>query len=198
MMSGLRFFALTTILALAAGVSVYGQGRGRIPQAPPQSQDPGRFPGFPPNAGAGQPETPGQPPIGIPQPDENADPRAFDGAANAGLEPDLQASASAVDQLSRVPRLAERLEGMVTLGEGQTLADLAGGFPNLGLFVAAVHVSNNVEGTTFDGLKTHMLDGDGMSLGEAIQTETDLDAGQANEAAGQAENQAEELIDETS
>ena len=197
-MSGFRFFALTMILALTASIPVYSQGRGRIPQVPPQSQDPGRFPGFPPNAGVGQPEAPGQPPLAVPQPNENANPGAFDGAANAGLQPDVQASASAVDQLSRVPRLAERLEGMVTLGEGQTLADLADGFPNLGLFVAAVHVSNNVEGATFDGLKANMLEGDGMSLGEAIQAETELEAALASEAAVQAEDQAEELIDETS
>ena len=108
-------------------------------------------------------------------------------------------STSAVDQLARTPKLAERLEQMMSpLPENTTLSDLADGFSNLGLFVAAVQVSNNVEGVTFDGLKTNILDGDGMSLGEAIQAETELNLDQANQAANEAEEQAEELIDENS
>ena len=174
------------ISMFAVSGAIYGQGRGRPPQVPSQSQGRGRYPGFPTNAGLGQPTT-------LPEPNENAN-----GAANAGLQPDVQ-STSAVDQLARAPKLADRLEQMMSpLTENTTLSDLADGFSNLGLFVAAVQVSNNVEGVTFDGLKTNILDGDGMSLGEAIQAETDLNLDQANQVANEAEEQAEELIDENS
>jgi hypothetical protein len=44
----------------------------------------------------------------------------------------------------------------------------AEGFRNLGQFVAAVNVSNNL-GIDFVNLKTSMVD-DGLSLGQAIQT----------------------------
>jgi hypothetical protein len=43
------------------------------------------------------------------------------------------------------------------------------GFRNLGQFVAAVNVSNNL-GLDFVKLKTNMVD-EGMSLGQAIQTQ---------------------------
>jgi hypothetical protein len=87
---------------------------------------------------------------------------------------------------------------MVTLPPETTLADLADGFRNLGQFVAAVQVSNNLEGVTFEGLRMHMLDGEGMSLGQAIQTETALSEEAAGEAASDATEQAEQLIEETS
>ena len=44
----------------------------------------------------------------------------------------------------------------------------------------------------------NMLDGDGMSLGEAIQAETDLSEAAATEAAAEASDAAAEIIDETS
>jgi hypothetical protein len=181
---------------LLSGVSVYGQGRGLPPQVP---ANPGRgnFPGIPPNAGAGRPEAPGQSPVAAPGPNENAGGPAVDGPALAGVETAV-GPASAVDQLARVPRLAARLEGMVTLPPETTLADLADGFRNLGQFVAAVQVSNNLEGVTFEGLRMHMLDGEGMSLGQAIQTETALSEEAAGEAASDATEQAEQLIEETS
>lgn len=179
---------------LIVGGSAYGQGRGLPPQVP-SNPGPGNFPGFPPNAGAGRPESPGRPPLDVPGPNENANPNA--GGGPLVVEPAVE-SASAVDQLARVPRLAERLEGMVTLPPETTLADLADGFPNLGLFVAAVQVSNNLEGVTFEGLKMHMLDGEGMSLGQAIQTETALSEAAAGEAAQEAAEQAEELIEDSS
>ena len=172
---------------LAANAPLYSQGRG-VPRGPsPQGPSQGRFPGFPPNAGAGRPDA-------LPAPNGNANPRA--------LEPSGQPTATGVpvvtDQLDRTPRLAERLAGQLGV---DTLTSEPDGFRNLGQFVAAVQVSSNVEGTTFDGLKTRMLGDDvtdPVSLGEAIQAETALTAEEAAAAAEQAEQQAQDLIDETS
>ncbi len=59
--------------------------------------------------------------------------------------------------------LQERLGSM--LPKGMSLTDAASGFKNLGLFVAAVHVSHNL-GIPFQDLKNKMTSGD--SLGKAI------------------------------
>jgi hypothetical protein len=176
-------------LGLVASSSIYGQGRGGPPAIPPQAQGAGNFPGFPSNAGLGKPAD-------LPGPNENAN-----GAAG-GFQTDFQAT-SIEDQLTRTPKLATRLESMLTMDgaepfeEGTTLSDMADGFPNLGLFVATVQLANNHE-VDFDLLKANMLDGEGMSLGEALQAETDLGLSESNQAADEAEQQAEELIDENS
>jgi len=178
------------VLAAILGLSptlLAQRGRPGTPSLPSQSRVPeGRFPGFPPNPGIGQPETPGQPPS-VPESD----------GSQAGLQPNTQA-VTASDQLSRTPRLAGRLADMLAVESLTTEPD---GFRNLGLFVAAVQVSHNVEGTTFDGLKSRLLGNettDPMSLGEAIQDETALSEAEATEAADQAAGQAAELIDENS
>lgn len=187
---------LMTLAALAgmltAGAPLFAQrGRG-VPNLPPQSRVPeGRFPGFPPNAGVGQPADVGRPAT---LPPDQANPRASEG----GAIPDqpLGAAPTVADQLGRNERLSTRLAEM--LGVGDTgLTTEPDGFRNLGLFVATVNVSSHVEGTTFDGLKAAMLD-DGMSLGEAIQAETAMSADDATEAAEDATEEATEIIEETS
>lgn len=62
------------------------------------------------------------------------------------------------------PQLAARLQ---TLLPGTDLQAASAGFSNLGEFVAAVHVSNNL-GIPFDQVKAKMV-GEGMNLGNAIQ-----------------------------
>jgi hypothetical protein len=52
---------------------------------------------------------------------------------------------------------------------GTDLAAASKDFRNLGQFVAAAHVADNNPNFTFDELKAKMLDGEGMSLGEAIR-----------------------------
>ena len=75
-------------------------------------------------------------------------------------------------KLQKNTNLASKLEGR--LPKGTDLLTAAEGFRNLGQFVAAVNVSNNL-GIPFAELKTRMVD-DGMSLGQAIQAErTDVD-----------------------
>jgi hypothetical protein len=68
-------------------------------------------------------------------------------------------------KLQKNTNLASKLQSRLPAGTNLTLA--ASGFRNLGQFVAAVNVSNNL-GIPFAELKTRMVD-QGMSLGQAIQ-----------------------------
>lgn len=68
-------------------------------------------------------------------------------------------------KLERNTNLARKLDGR--LPSGMNVIDAAAGFRNLGQFVAAVNVSNNL-GIPFSQLKSRMVD-DGLSLGQAIQ-----------------------------
>lgn len=69
-------------------------------------------------------------------------------------------------KLQQNTNLADKLR--TRLPKNTDLMDAADGFRNLGQFVAAVNVSNNL-GLDFTELKTRMVD-DGMSLGQAIQS----------------------------
>ena len=69
-------------------------------------------------------------------------------------------------KLQQNTNLASKLE--TRLPKGTDLMTAADGFRNLGQFVAAVNVSNNL-GIDFVNLKTSMVD-DGLSLGQSIQT----------------------------
>ena len=80
---------------------------------------------------------------------------------------DVSTTLTPVQQkLQKNTNLADKLQSR--LPEGTDLMKAADGFTNLGQFVAAVNVSNNL-GLKFTDLKTSMVD-DGMSLGQAIQT----------------------------
>jgi hypothetical protein len=68
-------------------------------------------------------------------------------------------------KLQRNTKLASKLQSRLPAGTNLTVA--SSGFRNLGQFVAAVNVSNNL-GIPFAQLKTRMVD-QGMSLGQAIQ-----------------------------
>ena len=68
-------------------------------------------------------------------------------------------------KLQRNTNLASKLQSRLPAGTDLNLA--SAGFRNLGQFVAAVNVSNNL-GIPFAQLKTRMVDRD-MSLGQAIQ-----------------------------
>jgi hypothetical protein len=84
--------------------------------------------------------------------------------ASAGSAKDLNT------RLSQNKQLSSKLEGLLKLSGPNALTQLqadAKGFKNLGQFVAAVHVSNNL-GVPFSTLKQDMLT-KGGSLGKAIQ-----------------------------
>jgi hypothetical protein len=68
-------------------------------------------------------------------------------------------------KLQQNTNLASKLQSRLPAGTNLTAA--SSGFRNLGQFVAAVNVSNNL-GIPFAQLKTRMVD-QGMSLGQAIQ-----------------------------
>jgi hypothetical protein len=68
-------------------------------------------------------------------------------------------------KLQKNTNLASKLQSR--LPEGTDLMKASEGFKNLGQFVAAVNVSNNLK-IDFTELKGYMVD-DGMSLGQAIQ-----------------------------
>ena len=72
---------------------------------------------------------------------------------------------AAAQALEKSPELGARLQPL--LPEGTNVTDAASGFKNLGQFVSAVHVSNNL-GIPFDSLKQEMQAG--SSLGQAIQS----------------------------
>lgn len=96
------------------------------------------------------------------------------------------------ERLQKNTKLAERLEGR--LPKGTDLIDAAEGFKNLGHFVAAVNVSNNL-GLDFEKLKIAMVD-DGKSLGQAIQfVKTDVE--DPTLVAQRAESDALTLIQQT-
>ena len=69
-------------------------------------------------------------------------------------------------KLQKNTNLASKLQSR--LPAGTDLMKASAGFKNLGQFVAAVNVSNNL-GISFTQLKTKMVD-DGMSLGQSIKT----------------------------
>jgi hypothetical protein len=95
-------------------------------------------------------------------------------------------------KLKKNTQLASKLQSR--LPEGTDLMKAAAGFRNLGQFVAAVNVSNNL-GIPFKKLKAAMVK-DGMSLGQAIQSLKP--AADATTEARHAEHDADTLIQQTS
>lgn len=81
------------------------------------------------------------------------------GKSNLGMN-------SPTSLLSQNTKLASNLQSL--LPAGTNLTEAASGFKNLGLFVAAVHVSHNL-GIPFEEVKLAMLS-NGGNLGKAIHT----------------------------
>jgi len=78
------------------------------------------------------------------------------------------------------------------LPEGATLSQASSGFKNQGQFIAALHVSQNLN-IPFDQLKARMTGSESMSLGAAIHAaKPELTQTQANEEAKKAEKEAKE------
>ena len=73
---------------------------------------------------------------------------------------------SASQHLAQQPKLAAKLQPLLPPGTDLQLA--SAGFKNLGQFVAAVHVSNNLT-IPFDSLRTRLTGPDPISLGQAIK-----------------------------
>jgi hypothetical protein len=94
--------------------------------------------------------------------------RAATTSSSVTTTTDTPATLTPVQQkLQRNTNLADKLRDRLPAGTDLMLA--AKDFRNLGQFVAAVNVSNNLE-IPFANLKARMVD-DGLSLGQAIQKE---------------------------
>jgi len=117
----------------------------------------GKGPGVNQSQGRGRPETQ--------RPDRQGRPDRPDRAGpNRGPERDRENKV--VERFERNPEMRARVEAL--LPSGMTLADASNGFKNHGQFIAALHVSKNLN-IPFDQLKARITrDDDRMSLGEAI------------------------------
>ena len=143
-MKKLIMFLLAIVIVLQVqDISLYGQrGNGRGPSV---NQGQGRAPAQTPNH-----DNHGRGNAGI----ENRNPRSTE-------RPDTKVANS----IERNPRLSSRLQEM--LPSGMSLADATAGFKNQGQFIAALHVSKNLN-IPFDQMKAKMTGDNAMSLGQAI------------------------------
>ena len=141
--------SLAALAGLLGCATVFAQGRPQRPAPrpmPPQAQ---------PRPDVGRPTQPGSP---APQ------------AAPQGQGKNDQQSVSA--RLEQNTKLAARLQQ--DLPAGMDVQQAGAGFKNLGLFVATVQASKNLD-IPFDTLKTHV--NGGASLGDAIhELKPDVDA----------------------
>ena len=161
--------ALALVLALAAAPAL-AQGKG-------QGKGPGSAPGR-----SNAPPTPGT--------SGERGPKVEPTSHHPGtLESKKKTPGELIEQNEK---LASRLEAK--LPEGTNLQLAAADFKNLGAFVSAVHVSNNL-GIPFADLKSRILSGNGDSLGDAIHFfKPDVDA---TAEAKRAQKQAEKELKET-
>jgi hypothetical protein len=95
-----------------------------------------------------------------------------------------------VSRIEANPKLSAKLQTL--LGPNTPLSQAAMGFKNEGQFIAAVHVSHNLN-IPFDQLKAKMTGPDPMSLGAAIKAlRPEMTDAQAKEAAKKADKEAKE------
>jgi hypothetical protein len=106
----------------------------------------------------------------------------------------IQRPSTTQKRLAKNPTLGTRLQPK--LPPSTNVNDAAAGFRNLGQFVAAVNVSQNL-GIPFDTLKAKMTGPDPVSLGQAIQQLKGLSETTANATAKTALSGAEREIKST-
>jgi hypothetical protein len=126
----------------------------------------GRPPSVAGNPGQGRPSTPGSPAAKAPH--APASPKADhpDSDTHPGKATGTGGRPTVGDQLTRNTNLTTRLQGLFPAGTD--LQKASAGFKNLGQFVAAAHVSHNLD-IPFDTLKARMTGTKPVSLGGAIQ-----------------------------
>jgi len=113
---------------------------------------------------------------------------SHDARTRTGTRTDAK-STDVGQRISEHPRLASKLQSL--LPAGTNLDAAANGFKNMGQFVAAVHVSHNLN-IPFDRLKEKMIT-DHKSLGGAIrELKPDMTKDAANDEAQKAVTQAKE------
>jgi len=95
-----------------------------------------------------------------------------------------------VTRIEANPKMSARVQAL--LPPGETLSKAAAGFKNQGQFLAALHVSHNLN-IPFDQLKASMTGSSAMSLGAAIKANRPaMTEAQAKEEAKKAEREAKE------
>lgn len=153
---GKNMIVFVAAASLALGMSAMAQGR--------PSSHPGGGPGMG-GPGMGGPGM-GGPGMGSPMGGPGMrNPMGRNGQMGPNHQMEPQSSRKTVSQLlTQNTKLSSNLQSI--LGSGVNLQDAASGFKNLGLFVAAVHVSKNLN-IPFDQLKTTMAS-NGGKLGKAI------------------------------
>ena len=103
---------------------------------------------------------------------------------------DRDAEKRKTDWIERNPQLNDRLSKM--LPAGMQLSDAASDFKNRGQFIAALHVSRNLD-IPFADLKARMTGPDAKSLGQAIHdVRPEIELRDARKEAEKAEKQAKE------
>ena len=113
---------------------------------------------------------------------------SHDARTRTGTKTDAK-STDVGQRISEHPRLASKLQSL--LPAATNLDAAANGFKNMGQFVAAVHVSHNLN-IPFDQLKEKMIT-DHKSLGGAIrELKPDMTKDAANDEAQKAVTQAKE------
>jgi hypothetical protein len=137
--------SLALIVGAAGAVAIEDQ-RGGPPQGPARGQS--AKPPKPPQAATPQ------------QPTKPTTP------AKTSAKPEPKGPQAVGPQLTRHPKLSAKLQLLLPPNTDLQAASL--GFRNLGQFVAAVHVSNNL-GISFDELKLRMTGPEPKSLGQSIQ-----------------------------
>jgi hypothetical protein len=123
--------------------------------------------------------------------------RSIDGTGTAADTTPVTATAS----LSKAQQLLMKNDNLrakmaARLPEGVNPLRAASGFKNLGQFVAAVNVSNNL-GIDFFALRARMIGPESMSLGQAIQQVKGVDATTARRAAADGTAMADLDLDAT-
>jgi len=112
------------------------------------------------------------------------------GADAQGKGANASGESKFVERINNNPQLKTKVESL--LPAGTTLDAAAAGFKNQGQFIAALHVSKNLN-IPFDQLKAKMTGTNSESLGKAIHDlKPDMTTKQADAEAVKAEKQAKE------
>ena len=155
MKSTTALIAIFVLVGATTGGSLQAQGRG--------------------NGQANKPQTPAHPtgkPASTPATQKSHPPTP---KGNAGGNPHTAGTTVATTTTTvttttpttvKNPQLEQRLQALLP---GMNVSDAASGFKNWGQFVAAAHVSHNLN-SPFTSLKAKMIGTPPMSLGQAIQT----------------------------
>ena len=172
----ITFVFASSLVAYLSGMTTYAQGKGQ-----------GRGPG----TAVGQTRTP----TGKTTPDERGQAKPGRADKEKDKREDRQAKESRKEEqfegrIERNPQLKARIESLLPAGTSMKTAAM--GFRNQGEFIAALHVSKNLN-IPFNQFKTKVTGPNGVSIGKAIQElRPNLTEKQAKAETEKAQKQAKE------